>query len=301
MSKDLEEYHVPIAPSTLKSSFISDIIKDLNRNKLDNIWKPLLIHDFIKPARSYLRLQQNLRTHHTTYKTQTSHDSNNDSNENKKNQPKNDDKIAKDKDRKHHIVEAIKNRTFKVENFTKEVGANKCVFQGTILPGTKSSSLESSKLKELMAGFPQPSTDNTSKPPRTPAKPPPSPTAPPQARQATVPQQSPPVTATAQPTDDQEQCNALKNLTELGDNLNNSNDPLIPYLTLAANSVVLQSKHNISHTTVVHSGAFPMMFQLSHYFTELHPWTNTTHTHATFADGTSQAPIQGIGTNTIEN
>lgn len=39
-----------------------------------------------------------------------------------------------------------------------------------------------------------------------------------------------------------------------------------------------------------------MMFQSSHYFTELHPWTNATHTYVTLADGTSHAPIHGIGT-----
>lgn len=58
MSKDLEEHNISVAPSALKSSFISglgpdfhDIIKDFNRNKLDDEWKPLLIRDLIEPAR----------------------------------------------------------------------------------------------------------------------------------------------------------------------------------------------------------------------------------------------------------
>lgn len=236
MSKDLEEHHVPIAPSALKSSFISglgpdfhDIIKDFNRNKLDAEWEPLLIRDLIEPARSYLRLQQHLRTHHATYKSQTSTDSNNDTTQAKKiqpNQPKNDDKIAKDKNRKYRIVEAMKNKTFKIDDFTKEVGANECIFHGTSHPGTKNSSLECSKLKDLLTEFPQHSTDKTSKPSQPLVKPSPQPSAPPKAQQVNIPQQSDQNSDSLTISDDQEISNALNNLAELGNNLNTNNNQI---------------------------------------------------------------------------
>ena len=213
---------------------------------------------------------------------------------------KTDDKIVKDKDREHRIAQSIKNGTFKIENFTKEVGANKCIFHGTSHPGTKKPSLECSKLKDLLTEFPQPSTQPSTSDSK-PTSPPPSNTTttpkahPPQAGQATIPPHS--VESTPQATNDEiELNNALNNLTDLGDALNNTNNSLIPYLTISAKSVIIQQKHNTSHTTVIDSGAFPMMFQSSHYFTELHPWTNNQHTHVTLADGTSHAPIQGIGT-----
>lgn len=91
---------------------------------------------------------------------------------------------------------------------------------------------------------------------------------------------------------------ALDTLCDFGLTINNSTnkETNIIYLTLTSRSVTLQPHHTTSHTTVVDSGAYPMMFQSKEYFTPLEPWTNTTSTQVTLADGNSTAPIHGIGT-----
>ena len=110
MSKDLAVHGIHIPPPRLKSSFISglgpdfhEIIKGLNRNKLDVEWTPILIRDLIDPARTYLRLQQNLRAHLATYKSHTSNDTNTESSttpSTTKNDS-NNTRADKDKDRKN--------------------------------------------------------------------------------------------------------------------------------------------------------------------------------------------------------
>ena len=293
MSKNLMEHGVHIAPTSLKNSFISglgpdfhDIIKDLNRNQLDPEWQPILIKDLSEPARTYLRLQQNLRVHHATYKQSTSTPSSTPNNsssqpQQRNNNPDNKNRIQRDNDRKHRIVTAIKNGTFKYEDFQKEVDDNKCLYHNSSHPGTKNPSFECTKLQQLISEHPQSTIPKPTKPISQPTqsntKPKSNP--PPQANKAkssdisnTLPNPNP------SESTDQEINDALNNLTTLGDNVNN-NEPLIPYLSLTSKSVSIQHPHTTSHNTVVDSGAYPMMFQSSHYFTTLHPWTNSTHTH----------------------
>ena len=129
MCKDLEEHGIQVPPISLKNAFISglgpdfhDIIKDLNRNRLDPDWHPILIRDLIEPTRSYLRLQQNLRAHHANYKSQTTPDTPDPNPTSITPQVKNDDnsnRIKRDRDRKRRIEQAITNGTFKLEDFQK--------------------------------------------------------------------------------------------------------------------------------------------------------------------------------------
>ena len=157
ISTDLMEHGIHIPPTTLKNSFISglgpdfhDIIKDLNRNRLDPEWQPILIKDLIEPARSYLRLQQNLRAHHSIYKQSTSTPSptpNTPTPQNQQKNPTTDNKnrVQRDNDRKRRIENAIKNGTFKYEDFQKEVDNNKCLYHNSSHPGTKNPSFECTK------------------------------------------------------------------------------------------------------------------------------------------------------------
>lgn len=300
ISNDLQEHGIYIPPTSLKNSFISglgpdfhDIMKDLNRNRLDPKWQPILIRDLIEPARSYLLLQQKLRANHATYKQSTSNNtSNQPTNPNTQNQPKPNNPENKNE-------AAIKNGTFKYEDFQKEVDNNKCLYHNSTHPDTKNPSFECTKLKQLISDHPQTTIPKPSKPTTT-STPKPNINPPPQAKTAT--NIKPPETdQISHNTDDEKINDALDNLTEFGDNLNNNNDTLTPYspcsyLSITAHSVSIQKHHNISHKTVVDSGAYPMIFHSKDYFTHIEPWTNPIHTQVVLADGTSTAPICGVGT-----
>ena len=137
MHKDLE-HGVTITSHSLKTCFISglgpelhEVIKDLNRNKLDPEWTPMEIKDLIQPNCDYLRLQTQLRVHCASYKTITSAEP---STSNKTPSHKNHNSDAnnlpeKDRDRRHRIYNAIRNGTFKIFAFEKEVGATMCILR----------------------------------------------------------------------------------------------------------------------------------------------------------------------------
>ena len=91
--------------------------------------------------------------------------------------------------------------------------------------------------------------------------------------------------------------NALRRLTTitgLVDNLNTTNDPCEDYFTLTSITVHLLHSSLPSHTAVIDSGAFPMMFTSKKFFLDLQPWHGKI-SHVTLADGTSKTPILGYG------
>ena len=90
---------------------------------------------------------------------------------------------------------------------------------------------------------------------------------------------------------------ALDTLTELGTTLNNINrSQTPPYFTLISKTISLSTNH-INNTIVIDSGAFPMMFNDTKFFTSLKSWNpHIPIQHVTLADGQSQAKIYGIGT-----
>ena len=302
--KDLTEHGIHIPPHTLKSCFISglgpdfhDIIKDLNKNKLDPEWLPLDIKDLIQPARDYLRLQTQLRAHHASYKTLTAADSNN-SKPTSKSNPKEDNNTLseKDRDRRRRIYNAIRDGSFKISNFENEVGANKCIFHGTTHPNTKNSSRECTKLLDLLKQHPQPPQNPHTKTQPVNTTPNPLPSHNPVAKQTTLsPPNLNPSTTPSEPTNE-ELDYAISNLTEFGNTLNDTKSDSNSYLNIVSKHITLQSTSTCTHLTIIDSGAFPMMFNHKSYFTEIFPWSHPKYSHVTLADGSSKAQIQGIGT-----
>ena len=308
MAKDLSEHGIFVIPQDLKTSFISglgpdfhDIIKDLQKNKLDPEWQPLEICDLIDPARTYLRIQQHLRTHHTNYKSHTSSDNqqqnSNSSNKSSKLENKQQqNNYEKAKDRQNRIQQAIKNNTSKIEDFQNEVPTGRCVYHGT-----SHSSKICTKLLDLMK-------EHSQTPPTQPNNtiPTPPPNTKPVAKVVntttstfnsistpSTPQQPPTSTITSDNTNINE---ALTILTDFGDVVNNNNKTNEEYFCITSKSVTLQLDTNPRYTTIVDSGAYPTMFTSKEYFSDIQPWTNTTTPNVILADGSSSAPIQGIGT-----
>ena len=161
--------------------------------------------ELINPARTYLRMQQHLRSHHSNYKLHTSPDnqqqhqqpnSKNNKNENKQQQ----NNYEKSKDRRNRIEQAIQNGTFKFEDYEKEVPTGRCVYHGTSHP-----SKQCAKLLELIQMAP-----SKSLPPQQSSQPPPPPTTKPVAKIAETTinteltqQQSNTTTDTSTPTADE--------------------------------------------------------------------------------------------------
>ena len=313
ISKDLTAHGVFVLPKHLKTSFITglgpefhDIIKDLNRNKLDPEWSPMFIRDLIEPARKYLRLQTKLRSHHAQYKQHTSTDPTKSSNDkkspsqNKTNDTKSKDQI--DRDRKRRIHEAIAAGTFKISDFQSEVRPGHCVFHDLTHTRTGDSNMACTRLKELLSTKPE-QKPNPSNNPNTPT-----PTAQkqaPVAKQTTIqsPSHTTPIHSQQADSDSTVKQNealnqAIDTLTEFGEAVNNQSTKSTNsiYSCITCKSVTIQHNYAINTNIVIDPGAFPMMFQSKQFFTDLQPWNHPTNTHVTLADGVTKAPIQGIGT-----
>ena len=305
IAKDLSEHGVFVLPQHLKTSFISglgpdfhEIIRDLQKNKLDPEWQPMEIKELINPARTYLRMQQHLRSHHNNYKLHTSPDNQQQNHQpnvknNTKDNKQQQNNYEKSKDRRNRIEQAIQKGTFKIEDYEKEVPTGRCVYHGTSHP-----SKQCAKLLELMQATPPKPL-----PPQQPSQLSPISTNKPIAKLAETTinpestQQKPQTTTeSSKPTADESKIiNALTTLNEFGDVINNNKNSET-YFRITSNYVSLQPHTTKTHFTIVDSGAYPMMFNSPDYFIELHPWTNTTTPNVTLADGNTSTPIQGYGT-----
>ena len=281
--------HCP--PDMLKHFFIlnlgpdfSEIIRLNNTGTLPLEWKPLDLYELIPVAKKFLQSVLSVRRLNRAYKEAHKPPSSSTSSSNKK-QTTEKPSTTTDafKDRIKRIYTAIYYRRFDPKDFEHEVGKGCCVFHGT-KDHTTGQCLAIQKALDKSNANPS-STPTPSNKPNV---------AQPTAKVASLPSET-------LPDSIQSQIEAVDFAALQGDeySFNHSKDNVSPYITLSSRSISL-TKHSPSPKDklrlILDSGAFPHMSNCRYSFDSFHPWPASAKVqHVLLADGTSKAPIQGIG------
>ena len=281
-------------PQLLKRNFIlglgpefSDIIRLLNTGTLPPEWKPLNLHTLLPVAKRYLQsvltTRQRNREYKELHKSTTQTSSKSTGKPQTSTQPATNDAI---KDRIKRIYTAIYHKRFKASDFEREVGPGCCVFHGTRDHKTNEClAIQKAMAKSELNHVAPVNTTHISKPPTQPV-----------AKVASLSHQSIPESILSQ-------IEAVDFSALQGDDDNNkhSSEDVSPYLSLTSRNIILASSNNNETTPaklklILDSGAFPHMCNNRFSFDNFYPWPPSAKVQdVLLADGTSRAPIRGIG------
>jgi len=316
LKMDLQDNGLTISDSNLKHRFImglgpifTTIQTNLTTNNLPPQWLTNDYETLIRLASSWLQSIASIRKQNDAYRQQVKPKAEEQNKSNKPqpktgnqsnpkpkpvNNPTNQDgtpltesQLALrahyaelDKDRQSRIIADIKAGTFQISKYESEVRPGTCVFHGT-----RHSSDTCTLLQTLREQLP------ATKPSQPRAV----------AKQTTLTNNQPTIENHTESTDLQELQAATDQLLSFSNVLNNSNkDSVESYLKITCNHVSFSSqqvqKSTATTTFVVDSGAYPHMVNDKSLFVCYSPWQEDTKPiFVTFADGKTQAKIQGIG------